>query len=506
MQNFINKIKDLFSLKKKNRQDNNISNEEKEIDPLEALSTLDQKTEDIRKKTLNRFVYTTLILTVGLFLLNGLIKFFIVMSSNSERKPIKTKTEKVGLKINTFSKWQYIKDQQIKGINTNMKNMDSNLTKKIHVVEKKLKHDINNTTNKILVKIDDTQKKNSELITSVLKNIKKEIKKSELSSKQYADTKNINIEDKIRQIEKNSKSSKPRLDFSKLSLPKLPSNITVKNNKIVNNNKIVKNNKITTNDKKKYKEIEENIVVAKQVIKISTLDKTKMKKSSLPTFTIMPGFTKATIITGAAVPTLTQAQSTSRPVWLSFNGETLIANNDTMDVGECLIEAAATGDFSSGVAEIRLSKISCSATDKNGQKYKLISPVKGWVYSEIGQYGLKGRLVSKEGTIIEKAIPLTVLEGLTKAMSNLGNSGSNALVGTQTTTPGISFRNGATSGADKALGKISDYYLKILASLNPVIEIKAGRQVVVAFAGGEKVKFKKYTPADVSYFEGADDE
>jgi len=135
MQNFINKIKDLFSLKKKNRQDNNISNEEKEIDPLEALSTLDQKTEDIRKKTLNRFVYTTLILTVGLFLLNGLIKFFIVMSSNSERKPIKTKTEKVGLKINTFSKWQYIKDQQIKGINTNMKNMDSNLTKKIHVVE-----------------------------------------------------------------------------------------------------------------------------------------------------------------------------------------------------------------------------------------------------------------------------------------------------------------------------------------------------------------------------------
>jgi hypothetical protein len=43
--------------------------------------------------------------------------------------------------------------------------------------------------------------------------------------------------------------------------------------------------------------------------------------------------------------------------------------------------------------------------------------------------------------------------------------------------------------------------LKILESLNPIIEIKAGREVVVAFSGGEKLQLEKYTPIDINYFE-----
>jgi len=493
MQKFMNKAKNLFfSSSKKDGSNENISNEKKEIDPLEALSTLDQKSENIRKKTLNRVVYITLFLSVGMFILTGLVKFVIVMSDKSERAPIKTKTEKVKLEINTFTKWQEIKDQEIKQLDTGIKNVDINLTQKIHLVKHELKQDINNTTNKILVKIDDTQKKNSDAVTSILNDIKKEIQKSEVNSKKYADSKTINIEDKIKRIKENSKNNKNSgLDFSKLSLPKLPSNKKTQTAS-TNNKPAVKS--------KKYEEVEESIVVTNQEMDFSTLDTNKTEISTAtPSFTIMPGFTKATIITGAAVPTLTQAQNVSRPVWLSFSGDTLIANNETMNIDECLLQAAATGDFASGVAEVRLSKISCSATDKEGQKFKLISPVKGWVYSETGQYGLKGRLISKEGTIIEKAIPLSVIEGLTSALKNLGSSGTS--IGTATIQPGQSFASGASSGTSKVLGKISDYYLKILESLNPVIEVKAGRQVVVAFAGGESLKFEKYTPVDVAYFE-----
>ena len=253
----------------------------------------------------------------------------------------------------------------------------------------------------------------------------------------------------------------------------------------------------------KYEEVEESITVENQEINFSTLDKNTTKKETLPTFTLMPGFTKGTIVTGAAVPTLTQAENVSRPVWISFSGDTVIANNDTVSVDECLLQAAATGDFASGVAEIRLSRISCSATDQDGKKFKIISNVKGWVYSENGQYGLKGRLVSKEGQLIEKAIPLTVIEGLVEALSNLGN---NQLDTGGTVNIGDSFAQGSANGANKVLGKISDYYLKILESLNPVIEIKAGREVVVAFSGGEELVFEKYIPMDVYYFEGEEDE
>lgn len=489
MQDFIKKAKNLFTSSKRNQ--NNIPGAEKEVDPLDALSTLDQKSENIRKKTLNRVLYITLFLSIGMFILTGLVKFIIVMSDDSERAPIKTKTEKVKLEINTFSKWQEIKDQEITQLNTGIKNVDANLTQKIHLVKKELKQDINSTTNKILTTINDTQKENSKFVTSALNDIKNEIQKSEGNSKKYADSKSLSIEEKIKQIKEHSKNNKnSRLDFSKLSLPKLPSNKKVQRTNT--------DNKVVVKKEPKYREVEENVVVTNQTIEYSTLDTNKTKVSKIPPFTIMPGFTKATIVTGAAVPTLTQAKNVSRPVWLSFSGDTLIANNETMNIDECLLQAAATGDFASGVAEVRLSKISCSATDENGQKFKLISPVKGWVYSETGQYGLKGRLISKEGTIIEKAIPLSVIEGLVTALENVGGSSS---VGTTSVQPGQSFANGAASGSSKVLGKISDYYLKILEALNPVIEVKAGRQVVVAFAGGEKLKFEKYTPVDVAYFE-----
>jgi conjugal transfer pilus assembly protein TraB len=496
MQDFINKAKNLFSsFDKKSGANNNISKNTKEVDPLEALSTLDQKSENIRKKTLNRVVYITLFLSIGMFILTGLVKFIIVMTDDTERKPIETKTEKVKLEINTFTKWQEIKDQEIQQLDVSIKNVDTNLTQKIGLVKKELKQDINNTTNKILVKIDDTQRENSEFVTSILNDIKKEIQKSEVNSKKYADSKTLTIEDKIRQIKENTKKSKnSKLDFSKLSLPKLPSNENKQANKT--------SNKVIVKKEIKYEEVEESIVVTNQVINFSTLDKNETETSTIPPFTIMPGFTKATIVTGAAVPTLTQAQNVSRPIWLSFSGETLIANNETMNIDECLLQAAATGDFASGVAEVRLSKISCSATNQEGQKFKLISPVKGWVYSETGQYGLKGRLISKEGTIIEKTIPLVVIEGLVKALENVGSSSNN--IG-DTSSLGKSFSSGAAGGSSKVLGKISDYYLKILESLNPVIEVKAGRQVVVAFAGGESLKFEKYTPVDVAYFEREDE-
>jgi len=497
MQNFIDKTKNFFfSFIKKGEANKNILKTEKKIDPLDALSTLDQKSEDIRKKTLNRVVYIILFLSIGMFILTGLVKFVIVMTDDSERAPIETKTEKMKLEINTFSKWQEIKDQEIHQLDVSIKNVDANLTQKINLVKHELKRDINTTTNKILVKIDDTQRENSEFVTSILDDIKKEIKKSEVNGKKYVNSKTLTIEEKIKQIKESSRNNKNSgLDFSKLSLPKLPSNKKLQTTSA--------NNKAVAKKEIKYEEVEESIVVTNQIIDFSTLDTNEMEVSTIPSFTIMPGFTKATIVTGAAVPTLTQAQNVSRPVWLSFSGDTLIANNETMNIDECLLQAAATGDFASSIAEIRLSKISCSATDEEGQKFKLIAPVKGWVYSETGQYGLKGRLISKEGELIEKTIPLVVIEGLVSALENIGSSNNN--IGGTTIQPGQSFASGAASGSSQVLGKISDYYLKILESLNPVIEIKVGRQVVVAFAGGESLKFEKYTPVDVAYFEREDE-
>lgn len=488
--------KDVFDRMKAKRKK---KKEEKSEDVLDKLSTLDQKSEEVRKKTIKRFVTLTLVMSIGMFILIGLVKFGEIMYKGGDRKPIKTKVEKVKLEINTFSKWQEAKDEELNGVHKDIKHIDAKLTKSIKNVKKELKSDINTTTKTIITKINKTQEENNQFISSSLKDLKTAINESKVTSKEYADTKTESIEEKIKDIIKQSKAKvkRAKLDFSKLSLPSLPGSNKSGENKIAYSSN--PNTPTVIKSSKPKKEIVEEAIAPATTISVSTLDISTLdkNKNKLPTFTIMPGFTKGTIITGAAVPTLEQGKSSPKPVWISFSGDTLIANNDTANVNECILQASATGDFASGVAEIRLSQISCSATDKNGQKYKIIQKVKGWVYSENGQYGLKGRLITKEGKIIAKAIPLTLLESMMSAISNgIGNKTSTAPNGVATGA-----LSGVNTGSNKVLGKLSDYYLKLLEALNPVIEVKAGREVVIAFAGGEKLKLEKYTPADINYFE-----
>ena len=131
------------------------------------------------------------------------------------------------------------------------------------------------------------------------------------------------------------------------------------------------------------------------------------------------------------------------------------------------------------------------------------------MYGENGKQGLKGRLVTKEGELIEKAIPLAILEGAIKALENSTKKGSTiyAYPGSGTSSTSTmnnlqdSFSEGATKTASTTLDKFSDYYLMILEQLNPTIELKAGREVSIWFEGGEQLKFEEFTPADVDFFE-----
>jgi len=195
-------------------------------------------------------------------------------------------------------------------------------------------------------------------------------------------------------------------------------------------------------------------------------------------------------------------------VWLSTSGDMLIANGHTANIKECIIQADATGNFATSSADIRLAKISCSALDIDGKYYKLVGKVKGWVNGETGKQGLKGRLVTKEGELIEKAVPLAILEGAIKALENSTKSSSTIYTypgasASTTTTNNLkeSFAEGTTKTASTTLDKFSDYYLMILEQLNPTIELKAGREVSIWFEGGEQLTLEEYTPLDVDYFE-----
>lgn len=494
--------------KKDNVQETPINEE----DALSKLATLDEKTENLRIKTRNRFMGVALFLSVGMFIITGLVKTYSILTKEQNRPAIETKVQDVKLNINGFTKWQEIKDQEVGKLGIDIKHVETSLTEKIDTIQTSVSKDLNETKISIAENLQAASQENKELLNSTLSDIKKEIKSVNQESKQYADEKSMSIQEKIAQVENKTKElikkqSETKLDVSKLELPSL-----VQDNKNIQSAQQYKNppKKIPTVREIEVEEAIDNIVT----LDFSTLplDDNSTTKDKIPSFTLMPGFSKGMLVTGADVPTLAQGTDVSRVVWISATGDTLIANNHTANVKECLIQGAATGSFASQIAEIRLTEISCSAVNENGEYYKIKSAVKGWVYGEGGKYGLKGRLVSKEGEIIKKAIPLAILEGAIKALENSTQSSTTYVspYGGTTQTSGVSvspgtlsssMAQGTTNTAKKTLDKFSDYYLKILEQLNPVIEILAGREVTIAFAGGETLKLEPYTPTDVNFFE-----
>lgn len=499
------KVYELFKKLKKLTTPSDQKNSEYETDALDELSTLDQKVSDIRKKTVKRIVGVMLFFSVGLFIMLVLAKWGLLMWRESKRPVIETKVQELTLEVNPLNKWQEIKDQQITQLGDDIKKIETNVDKKLNEVQSTISSELNDTKASVNQSMLVLQDANKQAITDVLSEIKSEIKSMNEDAKQYTDQKNLTISEKIAQIEsKKRDTNATSLDYSKLSLPPLPQLGATKQEGVTSSQ--IQQKLAEASQKPQY--VEEDINDNVPALNFSTMNIEETNSTiTLPKMTMMAGVQRATLVAGADVPTLQKGTDLTRVVWLSTTGDMLIANGHTANIKECIIQANATGNFATSSADIRLAKISCSALDNDGKYYKLVSNVKGWVNGETGKQGLKGRLVTKEGELIEKAIPLAILEGAIKALENSTKNTSTIYsypgATSTTTTDNIkdSFTEGTTKTASTTLDKFSDYYLMILEQLNPTIELKAGHEVSIWFEGGEQLTLEEYTPLDVDYFE-----
>lgn len=210
---------------------------------------------------------------------------------------------------------------------------------------------------------------------------------------------------------------------------------------------------------------------------------------------VMPkGTAKATLISGIDAPTLTMGEKDPAPAFLTLDSPILIANDNEANLQDCMLMGAAKGNIVTNRAIIRISDIECVMTDKKGKKFKVTSPVEGWVYSENGGYGLDGRLVSREGKIIDAAVPIMMIEAIVGAAKGASSTTTVPGLGTFTNSNGIgdNLKQGVAQGIGKPAEKMIDMYIKILDEIRPTIEVKPGRHVVVLFKGGEKLKIEKF--------------
>ncbi|MBK9132428.1 MAG: hypothetical protein IPM20_12430 [Gammaproteobacteria bacterium] len=192
-------------------------------------------------------------------------------------------------------------------------------------------------------------------------------------------------------------------------------------------------------------------------------------------------FAQAVMLSGLDAPTGGLAKTNPQPVLLRLLDHGTLPNRFRSRIQECFVTAAGYGDLASERAYLRLEKLSCVL--RSGEV--LEAALKGFVTGEDGKAGLRGRVVSKQGQMIARALIAGVAGGIGSGVAQSFTSlSTNALGNVQSIDPGRIAQYGVANGFASALDRISQWYLERANEIYPVLEVDAGRRVEVVLNEG----------------------
>jgi len=217
--------------------------------------------------------------------------------------------------------------------------------------------------------------------------------------------------------------------------------------------------------------------------------KSKIESESIfvPAGSILSG----TLITGMDAPANESTRNEPFPTLLRIKGEAILPNRFRMDLRECFIIASGYGDLSSERAYIRGETISCI----NEKEEILESPIDLYAVGEDGKIGIRGRLVSKNGQVLARALMAGFMQGVSTAFQPQAVPSVSLQPGQNVSFQSLVSKDALGSallgGTSKALDRLADYYIKIAEGIFPVIEIDAGRKIDLIVKKGIKLNFEK---------------
>lgn len=201
-------------------------------------------------------------------------------------------------------------------------------------------------------------------------------------------------------------------------------------------------------------------------------------------------FLPAVLLTGIDANTASSSQGNPEPVLMRIQRTAIIPNGGHYNLSGCFAIGSATGSISSRRADIRLTTISCT-----NQKHDMVlqAPIKGYAVDSDGKFGLRGKLIQREGSILEKSLLAGFASGLGSAMQGgLGTSYSGSLgTGTSISGMGNSLGSGALDGAGDAMNQLAQFYLNQAKNIFPVIEVPPGRKITLVLVKGSRFAWHK---------------
>ena len=211
-----------------------------------------------------------------------------------------------------------------------------------------------------------------------------------------------------------------------------------------------------------------------------------------PNYLPANSYARARVIVGVDAASNVQSQSDPLPVVLRIVGPARsVARNGkvlTTRIEGCLVNGAARGDLSSEKVYVKLAKMTCP---QPGGRYAE-SEVKGFIAFG-GKTGVRGRVVSREGSLTMQAFFAGLVGGVGRGFSANTNStltGTTTIVNgqRQKLSVGEIAQGGIGEGVAQAGDMLSQYLIERAEQYQPVIEMPTGVEVEIVFLEGVQIR------------------
>jgi conjugal transfer pilus assembly protein TraB len=201
-------------------------------------------------------------------------------------------------------------------------------------------------------------------------------------------------------------------------------------------------------------------------------------------------YAPAMVIAGVDASAGVKSQENPVPVLLRLTGPVTTAaagagQGARVDLTGCTVVGSAAADLSAERVYVRLTTMTC--LNRRGEILEV--PVAGIVVGS-GKAGVRGKVVSREGSLVRSAAIAGVLQGIgqTASSSAQGITGSDGLDQTVTSIAGASAAGALGGGISNAADTLAQYYIQRAEQYQPVVSLYGGTSVEVVFLDGVDLK------------------
>jgi conjugal transfer pilus assembly protein TraB len=232
--------------------------------------------------------------------------------------------------------------------------------------------------------------------------------------------------------------------------------------------------------------------VPKGGLKVARVQAPAIEVEDSPDYLPPNSYAPARVIVGVDASAGVASQTDPLPVILRITGpaRSVIQDGKLLEtnIKGCLVNGAARGDLSAEKVYVKLQKMTC---DQPGGRVA-VSEVKGFI-SFAGKTGVRGRVVSREGSLVTQALLAGVVGGFGRGFSANANSlfqglGAASDGRRRTLSAGEVAEGGFGQGVGEAADTVSKYLIERAEQYQPVIEMPTGIDVEIVFLDGVFVR------------------